>query len=380
VDVPQGATQIDGQDKYLIPGLAEMHGHIPPPNAPASEVENTLFLYVANGVTTVRGMLGWPNSLEIREQSNTGELLGPTFYMAGPSFSGQSINDPEQAVEKVRQQKAEGWDHLKIHPGLTVPEYDAMARTAHEVGIRFGGHVPAEVGLRHALEMGQETFDHLDGYNIFAGGEDGPVDEAALQEAVDLTRKAGALVVPTMMLWEYILGGVGLEALEAYPELKYMSRQTVAGWTNAVRQNTTSANFDAAAAMQEVENRMRILEALHEGGVPILMGTDSPQIFSVPGFSLIRELERMQDAGMSNYEILKTGTYNVGEYFNSRDAFGTVAVGRRADLVLLQGNPLADLQNLTRRDGVMLRGRWLPQSEIQDRLDRIAASYEAGNP
>ena len=142
VRVPDGARRVDGRGKWLMPGLAEMHGHVPPPNAPPEYTDRVLFLYLANGITTVRGMLGAPGQLELRQRAASGQIWSPTLYLAGPSFNGNSVSSPEQAVEMVRAQKAQGWDLLKVHPGLTRPEYDAMARTARELGIRVGGHVP----------------------------------------------------------------------------------------------------------------------------------------------------------------------------------------------------------------------------------------------
>jgi len=192
VSVSEGTVRIDGRGKYLMPGLAEMHGHIPPPSAPREFTLSVLVLYVANGITTVRGMLGAPGQLELREKAKTGEILSPTLYLAGPSFSGNSINSPQEAAERVRQQKKEGWDLLKVHPGLTREEYDAMARTARELGIRFAGHVPSDVGLLHAIEMGQETFDHIDGYIEYLDGDKRPLDKAKLAEAVRRTREAHA--------------------------------------------------------------------------------------------------------------------------------------------------------------------------------------------
>ena len=373
--VPTGAVRIEGRGRYLIPGLAEMHGHVPPPNAPAQLTEDVLFLYVANGITTVRGMLGAPGQLALRERTSRGEVIGPTLYLAGPSFNAQSINSPEEAVRKVREQKAEGWDLLKVHPGLTRPEYDAMARTAREVGIRFGGHVPAEVGLMHAIEMGQETFDHLDGYVEHLRGDQGPIDPAQLADVVRRTRAANAWVVPTMALWE-VLGGVPeLDSLTAFPELRYMPAATVAQWTELHRRRLADPQLDRARARQTIANRMLVLKALSDGGVRVLMGTDAPQQFSVPGFSLHRELLRMRAAGMTPEQILASGTTRVGEYFAKSDRFGAVATGQRADLLLLDANPLADVANLTRRAGVMVRGRWLPESEIQQRLAAIAARH-----
>ena len=131
--------------------LAEMHGHIPGGTAPRELVDHVLFLYVATGITTVRGMQGAPGQLDLREASKRGEIVAPNLYLAGPQFSGNSVKSAEDATARVRQQKSEGWDLLKVQEGLSVPAYDAMAKTAKEVGIRFGGHVPDDVGLLHAI-------------------------------------------------------------------------------------------------------------------------------------------------------------------------------------------------------------------------------------
>jgi imidazolonepropionase-like amidohydrolase len=372
---PKGAVVVDGRGRFLMPGLAEMHGHIPPPDAPRDHVEAVLFLYVANGITTVRGMLGFPGQLELKERASRGEIVAPNLYLAGPSFSGSSIESPEQAVERVRRQHAEGWDLLKVHPGLTRAEYDAMARTARELEMRFGGHVPEDVGLLHALAMGQETFDHLDGYPEYLEAELGHVDEAKLVDVVGRTRAAGAWVVPTLALWETLLGAADLDTLRSYPELRYAPPEQVAQWIATHEQRLASPPLPIEQARQLVVNRLRILAALHDGGVRVLMGTDAPQQFSVPGFSLHRELRRMTDAGLSPYEVLVTGTRNVGAYFANEDDFGTVAPGKRADLILLGADPLTDVANVAALEGVMVRGRWLPRAEIDARLEAIAAMY-----
>ena len=379
VPAPSGVTTVDGSGKYIMPGLAEMHGHMP-----GGEVEEmVMFLYVANGVTTVRGMLGLDGHMELRRKANAGEIVAPTLYLAGPSFNGSSVSSPEQAAQKVRTQKDQGWDLLKIHPGLTVAEYDAMAMTAHEVGIRFGGHVPADVGLEHAIAMGQETFDHLDGFIEYLNAFDEPIDQARLRELVAMVKAADAWVVPTMVLWDVgVIGRGDARVMADYPEMRYWPKRNIprvvegvegwvgrhAGGAQRVRANPTAADLWAA-------NRLEVLEALSDAGVGILMGTDSPQIFSVPGFSLHREMRAMADAGMSPYEILVSGTRAVGEYFRRSDTFGTVAVGRRADLILLNSNPLDDVGNVADRAGVMVRGRWFSTSYIEERLEEIARRF-----
>lgn len=148
--IPSDAKVIDASGKFLMPGLAEMHGHVPPTqggNFPQRYVEDVLFL-----------------------------------YLAGPSFSGNTVNSPDEAANRVKQQVAEGWDLLKVHPGLTLDEYTAMATTAKELGIPFAGHIPDDVGLENAIKLGQQTIDHLDGYMSYASGMNAPVNEAKLAE------------------------------------------------------------------------------------------------------------------------------------------------------------------------------------------------------
>jgi imidazolonepropionase-like amidohydrolase len=372
VKVPAGALRIDGKGKYLIPGMAEMHGHVPPPQAPPEFTEAVLFLYVSNGVTTVRGMLGAPNQLALRERANTGELVSPTLYLAGPSFSGNSVQSPQQAVEMVKRQKDEGWDLLKVHPGLTREQYDAMARTAHDAGITFAGHVPAEVGLLHALKMGQETIDHIDGYIEHTYGDEGTLDQARLKEAVRATKESGAWVVPTMALWETLLGVADLDQMLSYPELRYMPPQQVAAWEKAHRGRQGNPKFDRKRMQQIAADRRKVLKALQDAGVPIIFGTDAPQQFSVPGFSIHHEMQHMLAAGLTPYQILVSATRNPGEYHKRQGRFGTVTEGSRADMVLVSGDPLQDLAHLAKPAGVMVRGRWLSASDIQSRLDEIA--------
>ena len=154
-----------------------------------------------------------------------------------------------------------------------------------------------------------------------------------------------------------------------------MVTEGVEGWTGRQRNAARGAAANPERARQWAANRNRVLKALADGGAGVLMGTDSPQIFSVPGFSLHREMEAMAQAGMTPWQILVSGTRNVGEYFRGKDTFGTVAVGRRADLLLLNRNPLEDTAHVADRAGVMVRGRWIPEAEIQAGLAELAARF-----
>ena len=368
--VPANAVRVDGRGKYLTPGIAEMHGHVPQANPTALLTpENVLFLYIAGGATTVRGMQGHPSQLQLRQRVERGEIIGPRLYLSAPPLSGGNTADVATAEQKVRDAKQAGYDHLKVHEDLTKPVYDAIVKTAREVGLEWGGHVSVHVGVRGAIAAKQSTIDHLDDY---VEGLEG--DESKIPELVKLTKDAGIANVPTMPLWEVILGLHDPAPMNNRPELRYMPPQTRQAWADRVR--TTFAAADKAAVQNQITLRNRILKALSDAGTMILLGSDAPQLYSVPGFSLQREMETMVAAGMTPYQVLASGTINVARFHKNESETGTVAVGRRADLLLVDGNPLQDIRNMSRKSGVMVKGRWLPWSEIQERLDRIAASYE----
>ncbi|MCB0686681.1 MAG: amidohydrolase, partial [Saprospiraceae bacterium] len=151
---------IDGQNQYLLPGLAEMHAHIPVADGTDDAlVRETLFLYLANGITTIRGMLGNPYHLELRKQVQAFMFPSPRIYTSIPSLNGNTITTKEEAKQKVTQYAADGYDFLKIHPGIKRDVFDEMAKTANTVGIDFAGHVPVDVGIEHAIASRYATID-----------------------------------------------------------------------------------------------------------------------------------------------------------------------------------------------------------------------------
>jgi cytosine/adenosine deaminase-related metal-dependent hydrolase len=389
VQVPAGATRIDGRGHFLMPGLAEMHGHIPPQaQATSDQIEQVLAFYVLNGVTTVRGMLGAPRHLDYRARAASGEILSPTIITTGPSLNGNSIPDVASARKAVTDQKAAGYDLMKIHPGIRRDVYDAMAETAKRLNIRFAGHVPLDVGLLHALEQGQWTMDHVDGYLEALVRDGSPVsgtqsqffgfnlvdhlDMSKLPALVQATKAAGAAIVPTQSLFESILGPLSPDQLAAWPEMKYWIPAQVEGWKRATLNTRQSSGVTPDNAQRYLTARRQVMRALYHAGVPFLLGSDAPQWWNVPGFSIQRELDAMIKAGFTPYQALEMGSRNVAAHFGAEEEFGTVAVGQRADLVLLEANPLDEVANWSRRAGVMVRGRWLDRAEIAKRLDDLS--------
>src|SRR5690554_566102 len=388
--VPEGARRIDGEGRWLMPGLAEMHGHVPGPDNPRY-AEDMLYLYVSNGVTTVRNMAGHEYHLELRDRIAAGELMGPTLHAASPWLTPDTAGTPEAAAQAVRDYQAAGFDLLKLGT-VDAPSYAAMAEAAHEVGMPFGGHIPAEVGLVGALDARQTSIDHYDRYTEFLVPEDADtedrdpgffgsgwvhlVDRGRIPEAIERTLAAGTWNVPTLSLVEHLASDTPAEEMIAWPEMRYMPRQVREGWVEAKRRFQTRDDFQPDAAEALVELRQELTRALHAAGAPIALGSDAPQFFNVPGFSIHHELEMMVATGLTPYEVLATGTREPARYFGTPDEFGTVERGRRADLILLEANPLDDVANVQQRAGVMVRGQWLPEEEIQARLEQIAAAAD----
>ena len=376
---------IDGTGRFLIPGLAEMHAHVPVERDYRDEV---LFLWVANGVTTARGMLGHPDHLTLRDDLLAQRVLGPRLITSGPSFSGRSGGGPAAVADRVREQQLAGYDFLKIHPGLTAAEFDALAGTAREAGITFAGHVTASVGLWPSLAAGQTTVDHLDGYFQALVPEDAEVpegsafsfglgltpfvDRARIAAVAARTRELGGAVVPTETLSENTARSHAWRAMTERPEFRYLPRGLRDRYVE--RMQRAAETVAPATGAEFLAMRKTLIKALHDAGVPVLLGSDSPQVFNVPGFSIHRELEAMVAAGLTPYKALATGTTAPADFFGTT-GWGAIAPGRAADLVLLDADPLADIGNTRRIAGVMVRGRWLDRAEIDAGLAAIAGKH-----
>jgi imidazolonepropionase-like amidohydrolase len=392
MSLPAGAVRIDGRGKYLVPGLAEMHGHFLGPQQVQqlgeAFADRFLFLNLACGITTVRGMLGGPRDLRVREELARGARVGPQIFVAGPSLNGNSIPTLEAAWRVVTEQRAAGYDHLKIHPGILRPVFDAAAETAKREGMTFSGHIPADVGLLHALRAGMRTVEHLDGF-VEALQKDGTklpdntgffgfailesVDEAKLPGLIQAVRTAGAWNTTTQVLIDNLFSDETPEQLAARPELRYVTAQMRAAWDKAVRDARAQPGFSVEKGRKFIALRRKLIRSLHAAGAPLLLGADAPQIYNVPGFATVRELEALVAAGLKPYDALVAGTRNPAAAVGKPESFGTIAVGRRADLLLLDADPLADIKNVWRRAGVMVAGRFLTAAEIEERLKNYAA-------
>jgi imidazolonepropionase-like amidohydrolase len=388
VQLPAGARVIDGAGLFLMPGLADMHVRLPAPEATQEEIERFMFIFLANNVTVVRGMYGTPNHIQMKRQTASGDVLGPTIYPGSPPLNGQNTPDAEAAINRMLAHRSAGYDFQTIQQGIQGEVWDSLTEEAHSRGYSFGGIIPDAVGLRKALSTGISTIEHLDGFLEEVASD--PVrarldrgETVSLREILDSvegrkmraiaahTRSSDSWVVPTLYLWENRYRPLNVDSLLSLPEMAYVDEAMREYW---IRQKASQEILDPETAELLVEVRQRLLRALTMAGVGVLMGTDSPQMFNVPGFSLRHELRSMEGAGLTPYEILVTGTRNVAEYARREllepGNFGTVEEGNRADLILLRANPFQDLEALWDQEGVMVQGRWISRAEIDERLGR----------
>ena len=385
---PPGAIVIDGRGKFLMPGIAEFHAHVPS-GGQAIHAHRTLALYALAGVTTARGMLGAPMHLALRDSIAAGQVFGPRLLTSGPSFNGNSVTSPEQAMAMVRAQKSAGYDLLKIHPGVPRVAFDSLAATANRLGIPFAGHVPLEVGLDVAITAKHSTIDHLDGLveamysgsapltpqldGFFGLGIMRQLDTSRFRGIVDRVRASGVVMVPTQILADNYANDASGDQLTSLPEFRYWVPQQVANWRATKNNLLSQTAVPREQRMEYIALRRRFIKALHDAGVLFLLGSDAPQLWNVPGFSAHRELVALVAAGLTPYQALRTGTVNVAKFMSEEGRAGVVRKGTRADLILLDANPLRDVANSQRISGVVVNGRWIGSAERDQMLAALAA-------
>jgi imidazolonepropionase-like amidohydrolase len=331
VSVPRGAQQIDGRGKFLIPGLADMHVHLG--FTDTTSAIQSLMIFARAGVTSVRNMdyIPWGKHyvpgfvLQLRARTASRQLIGPRIYTSGqwdigdttPAFHSPFVDTtiPNYVLDHMRRYKAAGYDFVKIHDE-TLPTYRLVVAAAKQVGLPFEGHVPPGVPLQEALEAHQVSIEHLTGYPY--------ADTTKFAALVAATKAAGTWICPTLV----------------------------------------SRPKKSVLAMS------RLVNALQRGGVGLLSGTDFGGWFDVlKGMaSLPRELQYLVWAGLTPYQALVTSTRNPALFFGTFQETGTIAVGKRADLVLLNANPLDDIANVMKVDGVVLYGRWFTAADLTDRI------------
>lgn len=393
--VPGGVTVIDGAGKFLIPGLADMHVHISSSRPTAGEPEpdeaealkrsrEYLFTFLTSGVTSVRNMAGIPRHLVLREEVASGATLGPRISTAGPILEqrftwpglkaiGRLVRSVDEARAAVLEGERDGYDFVKVYNDLDAEIYDTIVQTSRERGLKMVGHVAFAKGLAGALAAKQDSIEHLRSYDFAADiRPDAPgkrfegwlhTSDARMAELAARTAEAGVWNVPTLVTEAGIA-----------PDGEQPLRQDLDGlvqWlaTMIATDNMGSvfSNEQRRAIKDGARPRMRMVKALYDAGARLMVGTDCPACGTVPGRSLVRELELFVEAGIPPLAAIRCATAEAAA-FQGRNDMGAVEAGKLADLVLLDADPTDDIGALRRIAGVTTAGRWLSAAEMRARV------------
>jgi imidazolonepropionase-like amidohydrolase/pimeloyl-ACP methyl ester carboxylesterase len=409
VKIPQNAQLIDGRGKYLIPGLVDMHAHLLSDSEeyPKNIAEDELKIMIANGVTTIRFMIGTPEQLVLREKSLKSEIVAPTIYSASPHLTGREqgnnfvVNTPEEAREAVRKSKTAGYDFIKITTFIKPEVYEAAVDEAAKQNIRVVGHADSRsVGLERALKAKQQI-EHLDGYLEALLRDDAPmkgsvsdlyiyqpknwesidyVDESKIAKVARATVEANPFVNPTQHFMKNTFGlPRSEESIRAQPDFRFYPKKTQDFFINYMKRTPLNqVSWEKRARWVEIRNKM--IKAIYDAGGKIMAGSDTPEFLWLYGFTMHRELKALNDAGLSPYAALEAATKNPSLFFGTLDQVGTIEKGKRADLILLDASPLENIFNTEKRSGVMLKGKYYPQAEMNKWLDDAAPKIHNALP
>lgn len=367
-------STIQSSGKYLIPGLVETHYHL------QNSIENEFKLLIANGITSARNMAEYPGQdhIKIREQAQHNSILSPHYYTTGPYLKRNDFKHIDSVDSIVEYHKKRGYDYLKLADNLPKNIYLALLEKAHHENIEIIGHGQRELPLEYSLRM--KSIAHMEEFmNIF--NEEQKNSMEFLEEAAKEIKTSGIYVSPTLGIFEMISRYADKKKsaiLNKDDNIKYLPKHYSDYWKSDKINYRTKSWFVSKKALirleKELEWQKKFTQILNNRGVPLMAGSDTYGLF-LPGFSLHHELELINKSGLSTYETLKTATVNPARYLNTIALSGTINEGKLADMVLLDKNPLENIEYTRTILGVVIKGKWLDR----ETLDRMLFDVENSN-
>ena len=408
--VPPHARLVEARNKFLIPGLWDMHVHI-------ADAKTFFPLFVANGVTGVRNMGMDLEKLKTwRDAVRSGSMMGPRIVLSGPILDGPHtilpglalvVASPEEARKTVDDLKGKNVDFIKVYNFLSRDTYFAIAEEAKKDDLPFAGHVPISVSAMEAANAGQHSIEHLTGVLLNCSTEEDRL-RAEIQKAIEDSRFSPPIVnrllfssppqqlsetfseakarrlfsdfvrmetwqVPTLVVLRAIAYGNDSDFQEK-------QREKLAYVLSRIREDWSRSHFRGRSTGEDIARKKlfhRELELVGEmihAGVPIMTGTDTPNPYVFAGFSLHDELALLVQAGMTPFEALRSATYNPAQYLGLLNSVGTIEVGKKGDLVLLEGDPLVDIRNVTKIAAVVMGGKVFERRDLDSMLDEVKMS------
>ena len=405
IKVPAGSEIVDGRGKFLIPGLWDMHvhGYSGEPGT-TSEGDTWMYpLHLANGVVGVRAMWGPENANTWRVQHAKYEKPSPSVYLASPIIDGPkptwpgsiAVADAAQARAAVDRYQGNGADFIKVYDGVPRDAYFAIVDEAHKLGIAFAGHVPDAIRVEEASDAGQKSMEHLQGVALGASSEEETLFVMKYVQPGDFVRRdlraeatydesrAAALFArfvknstwqcPTLVVnrsYEHFDDGIFMHK----EWLKYVPSDMRDFWKKMTDDRMKQRSVQTwDEGHREFPEELKLVGRMYRAGVAILAGSDTYNPYVYPGFSLHEELSLLVEAGLPPMASLQAATIGPARFMGQADRRGTVEVGKVADLVLLDRDPIADIHNTTSIRAVILGGKLMPRVS----LDAMLAEAEA---
>lgn len=382
VKIPPETEILPVQGQYVLPGFADMHVHL--------AHERDLLLFLRHGITQVRNMAhsptwaqlaGFPDVRQLRDKVKRGQLLGPSIFACGPILDGdppqnslnQAIGNRQAARQAVVNTANGGFDCVKVYNRLSRENFDQIVETARENKLPVMGHVPFVVGIDHALEVKMDSIEHLNAYvENFAGHFRIPEDQLLTYGLK--TAAAGVYNCPTLVMWDQHPPPDDFESLRRDPrfqEIPPFLRQLWA-WSIPELYTITYPGHprDYPQALLTLSKRM--VKALDAANSPLLIGTDANLTGVHPGSTALREMELFAEAGITPQRILRAATLHPARLIQQAQAQGSLAIGKKADLVVLKANPLEDIRHVRQTQGVLVQGRWLSVAALDQMLKASA--------
>lgn len=410
VDIPEGAIVVDGEGAYLMPGLADMHIHTKEDWLSDDWPVFPLNLFLANGVTTIRDFGPRGNDLTYilrwRDEINEGSRIGPTIYASGlrPGHPSAGNQDPQSIVQ---ENYAQGFDFLKIYSYLSRDEYHAVMTTAKQLGMYTTGHIPYPVGFDGIVEEGMDEIAHIEELDwefvkfnrdtiltwegwlpylitsilqqndISAGFDWGTLQAKYGETLSNIISNSQAGDIPfctTLIVSELIVEKLfEPAAFLLRPEIIYLPQAYLDAFNQGVEKHQMQFQGIENLAPYKYGLDIMLADELHRGGIRLLLSTDSGtgSMGIVPGFSIHNELRILTENGFTPYEAIATGTINaasVVETMTGVGDFGTIETGKRADLILVNQNPLSDVINIKNPLGIMAAGGWYSKETLDQMI------------
>lgn len=384
--VPKDAKILDGKGKWLIPGLIDMHVHLPadvflgdkrPTQLPdlSFNIQDIMTPFIANGVTTILELNSSMETYSEKKDIERGYVIGPRMALAalidGGNGTGRRVNTPQDGRQAVRSAKAEGYDFIKIYAYLNVETYKAIIDEANEQQLKVVGHIPESFkgNLKDAFVKGFSMVAHAEELTNYA------VDYSE-QEAIEMAqilKNNGTCLSPTLTTMERILSQVkSLDELKALPTLKYVHPIFQSKWLTANKYNKMHSPENIEHFEKYVKFNLLLVSACKKAGVPIVTGTDAGTSSVINGFSMHDELELLVKAGLTPQEALNSATLLPAQWLGIDKQVGTIETGKLADLILLDENPLTDIKNTRKIAGVFVNGKWWDKVKINAMLSDLA--------